>query len=129
MRTSAIRRRKCRTLRPEANRAAPAWEWAAFGLLLALACLSRVAGFFLVGDGEDDALGLPGGDRELPLMIADRSFDADGHASVVGSNSAAPTSAAFASGATTRIARRIARLRSCANSRSPGWRSGCCSAR
>jgi spore coat protein A len=37
-----------------------------------------LAGFFLVGDDEDDALGLPGGDRDLPLMIADRAFDADG---------------------------------------------------
>jgi spore coat protein A len=36
-----------------------------------------LAGFFLVGDDEDDALGLPGGDRDLPLMIADRAFDED----------------------------------------------------
>jgi spore coat protein A, manganese oxidase len=37
-----------------------------------------LAGFFLVADDEDDALGLPGDDRELPLMIADRAFDGDG---------------------------------------------------
>ena len=37
-----------------------------------------LAGFFLVGDDEDDALGLPGDERELPLMIADRAFDGDG---------------------------------------------------
>jgi spore coat protein A len=34
-----------------------------------------MAGFHLVRDDEEDALGLP---RELPLMITDRSFDDDG---------------------------------------------------
>ncbi|MCE7010960.1 multicopper oxidase family protein [Kibdelosporangium philippinense] len=37
-----------------------------------------LAGFHLVRDAEEDALGLPSGDRELPLMIADRAFDEDG---------------------------------------------------
>ncbi|WP_454856031.1 multicopper oxidase family protein [Promicromonospora soli] len=37
-----------------------------------------LAGFHLVRDDEEDALGLPSGERELPLMITDRSFDADG---------------------------------------------------
>jgi spore coat protein A len=37
-----------------------------------------LAGFHLVRDDEEDALGLPTGERELPLMITDRSFDADG---------------------------------------------------
>ncbi|MEU4742197.1 multicopper oxidase domain-containing protein [Actinosynnema sp. NPDC023658] len=37
-----------------------------------------LAGFHLVRDDEEDALGLPSGPRELPLMITDRSFDADG---------------------------------------------------
>jgi spore coat protein A len=37
-----------------------------------------LAGFHLVRDDEEDALPLPRGDRELPLMIADRSFDEDG---------------------------------------------------
>ena len=37
-----------------------------------------LAGFFLVGDDEDDALPLPRGDRDLPLMVCDRSFAADG---------------------------------------------------
>ncbi|NUS64626.1 MAG: multicopper oxidase domain-containing protein, partial [Saccharothrix sp.] len=37
-----------------------------------------LAGFHLVRDDEEDALGLPAGPRELPLMITDRSFDADG---------------------------------------------------
>jgi spore coat protein A, manganese oxidase len=37
-----------------------------------------LAGFHLVHDDEEDALPLPRGDRDLPLMIQDRSFAADG---------------------------------------------------
>jgi spore coat protein A len=37
-----------------------------------------LAGFHLVTDDEQDALGLPAGERDIPLMITDRSFDADG---------------------------------------------------
>jgi FtsP/CotA-like multicopper oxidase with cupredoxin domain len=37
-----------------------------------------LAGFHLLRDDEEDALGLPRGERELPLMICDRSFAADG---------------------------------------------------
>ncbi|WP_031168801.1 multicopper oxidase family protein [Streptomyces durhamensis] len=37
-----------------------------------------LAGFHLVRDDEEASLGLPHGPRELPLMIADRSFAADG---------------------------------------------------
>lgn len=37
-----------------------------------------LAGLHLVRDDEEDALGLPAGDRELPLMIADRAFDEHG---------------------------------------------------
>jgi spore coat protein A len=37
-----------------------------------------LAGFHLVHDDEEDALPLPGGDRDLPLMLVDRSFGADG---------------------------------------------------
>jgi spore coat protein A len=37
-----------------------------------------LAGFHIVHDGEEEALPLPRGDRDLPLMIADRSFAADG---------------------------------------------------
>jgi spore coat protein A len=37
-----------------------------------------LAGFFLVSDEEEDRLPLPRDERELPLMIADRSFAADG---------------------------------------------------
>ncbi|MFF4287211.1 multicopper oxidase family protein [Streptomyces sp. NPDC001633] len=37
-----------------------------------------LAGFFLIGDEEEDQLPLPGGDRDIPLMLCDRSFDEDG---------------------------------------------------
>ncbi len=37
-----------------------------------------LAGFHLVDDDASDALPLPRGDRDIPLMIADRSFAADG---------------------------------------------------
>jgi spore coat protein A len=37
-----------------------------------------LAGFHLHRDEEEDALGLPSGSRELPLMILDRSFNSDG---------------------------------------------------
>ncbi|GEL26586.1 multicopper oxidase [Pseudonocardia sulfidoxydans NBRC 16205] len=37
-----------------------------------------LAGLHIVRDDAEDALGLPAGDRELPLMICDRAFAADG---------------------------------------------------
>ncbi|MFG3344769.1 multicopper oxidase family protein [Streptomyces sp. NPDC048018] len=37
-----------------------------------------LAGFHLVRDAAEEALGLPAGPRELPLMITDRAFAADG---------------------------------------------------
>ncbi|WP_312923558.1 multicopper oxidase family protein [Thermocatellispora tengchongensis] len=37
-----------------------------------------LAGFVLVRDDEDDALPLPKGERDLPLMICDRAFEEDG---------------------------------------------------
>lgn len=37
-----------------------------------------LAGFFLVTDAEDEALPLPSGERDVPLMICDRAFEAGG---------------------------------------------------
>jgi spore coat protein A, manganese oxidase len=37
-----------------------------------------LAGFHLIHDDEEDALPLPAGERDIPLMIVDRSFDEDG---------------------------------------------------
>jgi FtsP/CotA-like multicopper oxidase with cupredoxin domain len=36
-----------------------------------------LAGLYLIRDDEEDALDLPGGDREIPLIIADRNLDTD----------------------------------------------------
>ena len=37
-----------------------------------------LAGFYILRDAEEDRLPLPRGDKEIPLLICDRSFDADG---------------------------------------------------
>jgi FtsP/CotA-like multicopper oxidase with cupredoxin domain len=37
-----------------------------------------LAGMMIVSDDEEDALPLPRGDRDLPLLICDRAFEADG---------------------------------------------------
>lgn len=37
-----------------------------------------LAGFLLVGDDHEDGLGLPAGDRDVPVMLCDRAFTADG---------------------------------------------------
>jgi spore coat protein A len=37
-----------------------------------------LAGFYLIRDDVEDALPLPGGERDIPLMIADRQVDEDG---------------------------------------------------
>jgi spore coat protein A len=37
-----------------------------------------LAGFYLIRDSEEDGLNLPSGPYEIPLMIQDRSFNADG---------------------------------------------------
>ena len=37
-----------------------------------------LAGFHLVHDRAEDALGLPSGERDLPIMITDRAFNSDG---------------------------------------------------
>jgi spore coat protein A len=37
-----------------------------------------LAGFYILRDAEEERLGLPRGDKEILLMICDRSFDADG---------------------------------------------------
>jgi spore coat protein A len=37
-----------------------------------------LAGFYLLGNPAEDALGLPSGDHDLPLLLSDRRIDADG---------------------------------------------------
>ncbi|MGV9361881.1 multicopper oxidase family protein [Amycolatopsis sp. NPDC003731] len=38
---------------------------------------SGLAGLYLIRDDEEDRLRLPGGDHEIPLVLADRNFDTD----------------------------------------------------
>jgi FtsP/CotA-like multicopper oxidase with cupredoxin domain len=38
-----------------------------------------MAGFYLVGDGDEDALGLPSGERDVPLVIQDKRLDTSGN--------------------------------------------------
>ncbi|MEO8123931.1 MAG: multicopper oxidase domain-containing protein [Burkholderiales bacterium] len=50
-----------------------------------------MAGLFLVSDDEESALGLPGGEQDLPLVIQDRNFDDDNQFVYLGDESAAPS--------------------------------------
>jgi len=49
-----------------------------------------LAGFHIVTDEEDDRLPLPRADRDLPLLIADRSFAADGSLAYPGATERMP---------------------------------------
>ncbi|MFG2056093.1 multicopper oxidase family protein [Micromonospora sp. NPDC048930] len=63
---------------PMAQRAATLWYHDHRHGATGPAVWRGLAGFHLVHDDEEDALGLPSGDRDVPLMITDRSFAADG---------------------------------------------------
>jgi spore coat protein A len=63
---------------PMTQRAATLWYHDHRMDFTAPAVYRGLAGFHLVRDDVEDALPLPRGDRELPLMLCDRSFTADG---------------------------------------------------
>jgi FtsP/CotA-like multicopper oxidase with cupredoxin domain len=63
---------------PSDQRAATLWYHDHRMDFTAPAVYRGLAGFHLVRDDVEDALPLPRGDRELPLMICDRPFAADG---------------------------------------------------
>ena len=63
---------------PMAQRAATLWYHDHRMDFTGPAVYRGLAGFHLVRDDEEDALPLPRGDRELPLMICDRAFTEDG---------------------------------------------------
>lgn len=46
--------------------------------------MAGLTGLYLIRDGEEEALGLPGGDHEIPLLIQDRNLDTDGHGNLTG---------------------------------------------
>lgn len=63
---------------PQQQRAATLWYHDHRMDFTGPAVYRGLAGFHLVRDDEEDALPLPRGERELPLMITDRTFAADG---------------------------------------------------
>ncbi|MGH3900102.1 MAG: multicopper oxidase family protein [Pseudonocardiaceae bacterium] len=46
--------------------------------------LSGLMGMYLIRDDEEDALGLPHGEHEVPLIICDRNFDTDDDGNLTG---------------------------------------------
>ncbi|MGI8532534.1 MAG: multicopper oxidase family protein [Geodermatophilaceae bacterium] len=63
---------------PGAQRAATLWYHDHRMDFTGPAVYRGLAGFHLVHDGVDDALPLPRGERDIPLMLVDRSFNTDG---------------------------------------------------
>ena len=63
---------------PMTQRAATLWYHDHTMDRTGLQVYSGLLGVHLVRDDEEDSLGLPTGDRELPLVVCDRSFDAEG---------------------------------------------------
>jgi spore coat protein A len=67
---------------PQRRRAATLWYHDHRMDFTGQAVWRGLAGFHIVTDDEEDRLPLPRGDRDLPLMIADRSFTADGELTI-----------------------------------------------
>lgn len=63
---------------PLGQRAAPLWYHDHAMDFTGPNVYAGLAGMALLTDDEEEALGLPSGERDLPLVICDRSFDADG---------------------------------------------------
>ncbi len=59
------------------NRAGTYWYHSHAHGVTAKQVYSGMAGFFIVSDKEEQALNLPNGQYDLPLVIQDRSFDSD----------------------------------------------------
>lgn len=64
---------------PVANRAGTYWYHPHQDLKTAKQAYEGLAGFFLVSDAEEQALGLPSGEYDLPLVIQDKRADAAGN--------------------------------------------------
>ncbi len=52
--------------------------------ITALNVMSGLLGMYLIRDAEEDALGLPHGKHEVPLIICDRNFDTDADGNLTG---------------------------------------------
>lgn len=60
------------------NRAGTYWYHSHAHARVARHTQAGIAGLLLVGDDEEDALGLPSGEREIPLILQDRKLDPHG---------------------------------------------------
>ena len=65
------------------NRAGTYWYHAHTHGLTAKQVYSGLAGLFIISDDEEQALGLPRGEYDLPIVIQDRSFDKNNQLSYV----------------------------------------------
>lgn len=63
---------------PNQQRAATIWYHDHALGITRLNVVMGLAGFYLIRDDEEEALGLPSGKYEIPLVIQDRSFNPDG---------------------------------------------------
>ncbi len=63
---------------PVSNRAGTYWYHAHPHRRTAEQVYRGMAGLFLVADADEDALGLPAGEREIPLILQDRRMTAEG---------------------------------------------------
>ncbi|MEV4015718.1 multicopper oxidase domain-containing protein [Nonomuraea angiospora] len=62
---------------PNAQPAATLWYHDHAMHLTRYTIMAGLAGFYLVRDREEEALGLPSGDYDIPLMLCDRNLDTD----------------------------------------------------
>lgn len=63
---------------PNSQRAATLWYHDHVIGITRLNVYAGLAGFYIIRDSDEDALGLPDGDYEIPLVIQDRSFYTNG---------------------------------------------------
>ncbi|WP_081655105.1 multicopper oxidase family protein [Amycolatopsis orientalis] len=62
---------------PNRQQAMPLWYHDHAMAITRFTVHTGLAGMYLIRDDEEDELGLPGGDLELPLILADRNLDTD----------------------------------------------------
>jgi spore coat protein A len=69
---------------PNDQRATTLWYHDHAMAVTALNVMAGLVGMYLIRDDEEDALDLPGGKREVPLILADRNLDTDDDGNLTG---------------------------------------------
>ncbi|GAA3434588.1 multicopper oxidase family protein [Kutzneria kofuensis] len=69
---------------PNRQAASPLWYHDHAMAITRFSVYAGLCGMFLVRDEEEDRLGLPSGDHEVPLVISDRNLDTDGSGALTG---------------------------------------------